>query len=31
LKVNVPGRNLRVVTRSGYYGEFDDSSQVPRR
>jgi len=25
LKVNVAGRNLRVSTRSGYYGDFSDS------
>jgi Ca-activated chloride channel family protein len=25
LKVNVTGRNLRVSTRSGYYGDFSDS------
>lgn len=31
LKVNVQGRNLRVITRSGYYGDFDDSSVRPRR
>ena len=31
LKVNVQGRNLRVVTRSGYYGDFDDSTTGPRR
>jgi len=31
LKVNVTGRNLRVVTRSGYYGDFDDSSSGSRR
>ena len=31
LKVNVQGRNLRVITRSGYYGDFDDSATGPRR
>jgi Ca-activated chloride channel homolog len=31
LKVNVSGRNLRVVTRSGYYGDFDESSTGPPR
>jgi len=30
LKVNVTGRNLRVITRSGYYGDFDESS-FPKR
>ena len=27
LKVNVRGRNLRVLTRSGYYGEFNESTK----
>ncbi len=27
LKVNVQGRNLRVLTRSGYYGEFNESTK----
>jgi len=31
LKINVTGRNLRVVARSGYYGDFDDSTTGPRR
>lgn len=31
LKVNVQGRNLRVVARSGYYGDFDDSTARPGR
>jgi Ca-activated chloride channel family protein len=31
LKVNVTDRNLRVITRSGYYGDFDDSGSGPRR
>ena len=29
LKVGVAGRNLRVLTRSGYYGESNDSSKRP--
>ncbi len=31
LKVNVTGRNLRVITRSGYYGEFDGSPKTSGR
>ncbi len=27
LKVNVRGRNLRALTRSGYYGEFNESTK----
>jgi Ca-activated chloride channel family protein len=27
LKVEVRGRNLRVLTRSGYYGEFNESTK----
>jgi Ca-activated chloride channel homolog len=27
LKVDVRGRNLRVITRSGYYGEFNESTK----
>jgi Ca-activated chloride channel homolog len=27
LKVNVQGKNLRVLTRSGYYGESDESTK----
>jgi Ca-activated chloride channel family protein len=27
LKVNVRGRNLRVLTRTGYYGEFNESTR----
>lgn len=31
LKIDVQGRNLRVITRSGYYGDFDDSSVRSKR
>jgi Ca-activated chloride channel family protein len=31
LKVNAAGRNLRVLTRSGYYGEFSPSAKGPGR
>jgi len=31
LKVSVPGPNLRVITRSGYYGESTDSTRRPER
>jgi len=31
LKVNVQGRNLRVLTRSGYYGDSSDSSKGSSR
>jgi Ca-activated chloride channel family protein len=27
LKVSVHGKNLRVITRSGYYGEFNESTK----
>jgi Ca-activated chloride channel family protein len=30
LKVNVTGRNLRVITRSGYYGESNEFSRQGR-
>lgn len=31
LKLQVQGRNLQVLTRSGYYGDFDESTKGPGR
>ena len=31
LKVNLESPNLRVITRSGYYGEFEDSTRIQGR